>query len=115
MFHVGKVVKVLGKNDKNVIAADYSTQALLEMWDDNIITLNVDEKLSSEIKEKDVVLVDYSPTILGSSAVPKHTITKILRGKTGEDLLKEYQKFHRDRKKQDTPPQPAFEENPFAH
>ncbi|MBI4052798.1 MAG: hypothetical protein HY394_02050 [Candidatus Diapherotrites archaeon] len=114
MFHVGTVVKVLGKNDKSVIAADYSTQALLEMWDENIITLTVDEKLVSEIKEKDIVLVDYSPSILGSNAVPKHTITKILRGKTGEETLKAYERFHRERKKQAVP-QPAIEDNPFAH
>ena len=114
MFHVGTVVKVLGKNDKSVIASDYSTQALLEMWDENIITLTVDEKLAPEIREKDIVLVDYSPSILGSSTVPRHMISKILRGKTGEETLKAYEKFHRERKKQAVP-QPAMEENPFAH
>ena len=98
MYHPGKVIEVLTSKDKNILASDESTQVVLEMWDENMLTFLVDPKLSSKIDRDDIVLVDYRP-IDEKSAIPKHLVIKILKNKAGLNVWKSY-KLHFDKQKQ---------------
>ncbi|MBS3069777.1 hypothetical protein J4441_05420 [Candidatus Micrarchaeota archaeon] len=99
MYHPGKVLKVFSKSDKSVVAADATTQAMLLMWDENVLTLLVDAKIAGKIREGDVVIVDYRPAAGTSPPMPRQLVTKIVRGKTADVLWKEYQHV-RERQKQ---------------
>ena len=92
MYHVGKVLEVFNTTDKNVITFDNSTQAMLDMWDENLLTLQIDPHISKSIKKDDFVLVDYSATPTG----PKMLVVKILRGELGKRAWKQY-KEHLDK------------------
>ena len=92
MYHVGKVLKVLRKG-KEASASDNSVQAVCEMWDDNQLTLLVEDPLAEEIKEHDVVVVDYRPLAGFQPVVPKQSICKVLKGKLGEDVWKLYNAY----------------------
>ncbi len=94
MYHPAKVLKLFSPKDKEVISADDSLHALVEMWDENIFTVLVDDKLASKIKEGDVVIVDYYP-LSPQSQVPKRVVTKILRGKGAEFLWNTYKSYHK--------------------
>ncbi|VVB58794.1 Uncharacterised protein [Candidatus Anstonella stagnisolia] len=91
MYHPGKVLKVFSKADKDVIAADTTTQALLMMWDENVLTLLVDAKLAGKVKDGDIVLVDYRPLAGLTAPMPKQIVTKVIRGKKADALWKEYE------------------------
>lgn len=99
MYHPGKILKVFSKADKDIIAADASTQALLLMWDENVLTLLVDAKIAGKVKEGDVVLVDYRPLMGLSAPMPKQIVTKVIHGKKADALWKEYEQV-RARQKQ---------------
>lgn len=101
---------------KDVISADTRTQALLEMWDDNILTCDVDKKIESKIKEGDVVLVDYS---FADPKIPmaKQIVIKILRGKTAKTTWTVYQENfakikQKSQQQQPQPPQPKIQGGP---
>lgn len=92
MYHIGKILEVwVGK----VVKGDESVQATLEMWDENVITIKADTKISKQLKTGDFVLVDYTPVMLGTSAVPRQMITKVLDGKAGERTWQTYKEFHK--------------------
>ncbi len=97
MYHIGKVLNVL-KSGKEVVSCDDSVQAVAEMWDKNILTFLVDPKISGQLKKADFVLVDYKP-IGEKIPVPRHIIVKILKGKTAEEVWKEYKKYFADKHK----------------
>lgn len=99
MYHPGKVLKVFSKSDREVTAADSTTQALLFMWDENVLTLLVDAKLAGKLKEGDIVLVDYRPLSGCSPPMPRQIVTKVVHGKKAEALWKEYEQV-RARQKQ---------------
>jgi hypothetical protein len=92
MYHVGKVLEVFNTTDKNVVTFDNSTQAMLDMWDENLLTLQIDPHISKSIKKEDVVLVDYTATPTG----PKMIVVKILRGELARRTWKQY-KQHLDK------------------
>jgi hypothetical protein len=94
MYHVGKVLKVFRPGEKGLESSDVSTQALLEMWDENMFTCSVADKISSKIKEGDMVIVDYGP-ISAKLLIPKQIITKILRGENAKFLVHQGQEFVR--------------------
>ena len=56
MFHPGKVVEVFSPKHKKVQASDSTVQAMLDMWDENTLTVMVDKKLEASVKKDDVVL-----------------------------------------------------------
>ena len=89
MFHPGRVVAVLRGDDKSIIGADKSVQAVISMWDDNLLTCEVDAGISEKIKETDIVLVDYSPKYQ-TIPVPRQIIVKILRGEIAKKVWAEY-------------------------
>lgn len=94
MYHPGKVIKLFSHKDKDVISADESLHALVEMWDENIFTVLVDQKIAPKVREGDIVIVDYYP-ISPQSQIPKRLVTKILRGKGSELLWSTYKSYHR--------------------
>lgn len=96
MYHPGKVMEIFNSKDKNVKSADASTQALLEMWDENMITVLVETQLNKDIKKGDVVLVDYRP--LNNTPTPRLTVTKILRGTSGKETWNVYKDHFRKQK-----------------
>jgi hypothetical protein len=95
MYHVGKVLSVLSSG-KDVISSDESIQAVLEMWDKNILTFTVDPKIAKAIRHDECVLVDYTP-MSEKMPVPRHLIVKILKGKTADEVWKQYKKFFADK------------------
>jgi len=86
MYHVGRVMEIFSGDDKSVIAFDNSAQALLDMWDENMITVAIDSHLSKSIKKDDIVLVDYTATQTG----PRMVVIKILRGEVAKRTWKNY-------------------------
>ena len=94
MYHPGKVIQVF-KNGKNTIG-DSTVQAMLEMWDDNVITVLVENTLGSKVNKDDVVLVDYRP--MANHSVPKMTVSKILRGTIAKDTWNKYREYHTKRR-----------------
>ncbi|MFH1424851.1 MAG: hypothetical protein ABIG20_04215 [archaeon] len=105
-YHPGKVLQIYSPEDKNVKSADETEQALVEMWDENLITVSVETALQGKVKEGNVVLVDYTPTV-PNSPVPRMTITKILKGKVAEKTWSEYKEFNKNRKSTATPSMPV--------
>ena len=49
MYHPGKVLDVFNPKDKNIKCAEGTTQALIEMWDENMFTFLVAENIASKI------------------------------------------------------------------
>jgi hypothetical protein len=100
LHHPGKVVAVLGPNGKDIKAADDSTQATVEMWDDNLLTLKVEPQISKDLKAGDIVLVDYTPTAVNQNTVAyRQVIVKILGRDTGFNLWEKYKQFQEKQKK----------------
>ena len=84
MYHLGKVVMVFDETDKGA-SADNSVQVMLEMWDENYVTVVVHPSLQNQIKENSYVLVRYSQ--------PEEIVVRVLTPKTGKamwDKIKDY-------------------------
>ncbi|MFH0832795.1 MAG: hypothetical protein V1900_03695 [Candidatus Aenigmatarchaeota archaeon] len=88
MYHPGIVLELISPSDKNVAAVDNTMQAMLRMWDENLITILVDPKFAKSIKKKDLVLVDYRP--ITNTSVPKLVVVKILKGALAKKIWEEY-------------------------
>ncbi len=101
MYHPGRVLEIFSTKDKNITAVDASTQAMLEMWDNNLITVLVETQLGGKIKKDDVVLVDYRP--MADKPIPKMTVVKVLRGSIGKNTWKAYKDHHKKRNTVRTP------------
>jgi hypothetical protein len=97
MFHPGKIVQVLRVNDKSVFGSDRSVQAVVSMWDENLLTVEVEAALAERVTEGDVVLLDYTPRF-STSPVPKQSVVKVLRGSAGKQLWSVYQERIKKRK-----------------
>ena len=95
MYHIGKILEVWSNKTAK---GDETVQATLEMWDENVITLKADTKISKQMKTGDFVLVDYSPVIIGATAAPKQLITKVLETKAGDRTWGTYKEFLKKQK-----------------
>lgn len=102
MYHPGKVIAVLSGRDKGSLSSDASVQAVLRMWDDNVLTMLVERKLAAKIREGDMVLADYRPEKGMSVPVPRHVVVKILSGKAAERAWREYRDIYEKRKRHET-------------
>jgi hypothetical protein len=98
MYHPGKVLEVFSHRNKRIKSAEATTQAMCEMWDENVLTFLVDPKIADDMKEGDVVLVDYRPTA-PQTPIPKHVIVKILSGEQAQRVWKRYKQHYERRKK----------------
>ena len=99
MYHPGKIIAVISTRDKNVVSSDNTVQATLRMWDENVLTMRVEAKIASKVKEGDIVLADYRPETGMSVPVPRNVVVKIIRGKTAEKIWHEYREIYEKRKK----------------
>jgi len=102
MYHPGKVIAVLSPKDKGVLSSDASVQAVLRMWDENVLTMLVEPKIAARVREGDMVLADYRPEKGMTVPVPRHSVVKILRGKAAERMWKEYREVHEKRRRHET-------------
>lgn len=93
MYHPGRVLDVFNNKDKSVDAVDNTTQVMLEMWDENLITVLVDPSLNEKIGRDDIVLVDYRP--YANKPVPRMVVTKILKGAKAKQTWKAYKDHHK--------------------
>ena len=94
MYHPGKVLRVFSAEDAEVVSADEATQAVVMMWDENLVTVLVHKNLSGKVNEDDVVLVDYRP-MSSDVPVPKIVITKVLKGKHAAETWRLYKEKYR--------------------
>ncbi|MEM4259608.1 MAG: hypothetical protein QXG00_00065 [Candidatus Woesearchaeota archaeon] len=92
MYHIGKIIEILNPKDKDIISNTNDVQVVVEMWDENIMTVSVDESINDKIKKDDIVVVDYKP-ISEKMLVPKQLIIKIIRGNKAEKIWKMYKDF----------------------
>lgn len=67
------------------------------MWDENLLILKVDKKISGKLKKGDIVLADYTP-ISDSSPYRRMIVTKIIPKERGESILGEFRSEHEKRK-----------------
>ena len=102
MYHPGKVIEIFKAEDKDVESMDSSTQAMLEMWDENLITVLVEPNLHSKISKNDLVLVDYRP--MENKPAPKLIVNKVIKGNIGKNIWATYKDFHSKRKQGATNP-----------
>lgn len=112
MFHIGKTRKIIIPKNKDVLSADKSVQAMVMMWDKNLLLLEVDSRLALKIKENDYVVADYRP-IAPNSPHRRMKIVKILRGELGKSIFREFTNEYESRKSKtepaNTPVQPAVQ------
>ena len=99
MFHPGKVTGIYRPKDKEISSSDDSTQALVEMWDENLFTCMVEPKIADKLKEGDIVLVDYRP-FSEKLPTPKQIISKIVYKKKATHLWEQYADYKRQRKQE---------------
>ncbi|MDD5417218.1 MAG: hypothetical protein PHU12_04575 [Candidatus Aenigmarchaeota archaeon] len=100
LYHPGKVIEVFG-SDKKIKATDSTIQVTLEMWDENVLTFDINPKLGKTVKEGDIVIVDYSPKS-DKIQIPKHVIVKVLKGEAGQKMWKKYKDYLKRMKPQKT-------------
>jgi hypothetical protein len=98
MYHPGKVLEVFSHRSGKIRSADGTTQAMCEMWDGNVLTFLVASAIADDVKEGDVVLVDYRPTQT-RPPIPRHVIVKILSGEQAQRVWKRYKEYYERRKK----------------
>ena len=110
MYHPGRAVEVFSSDGKNVISSDNTVQVLLEMWDDNLITVQIDPSLVKSAKKGDVLIVDYTNTQTG----PKMAATKILRGDVSKRVWEKYRDFYEKKKSQQSMPAKARREQHYV-
>jgi hypothetical protein len=111
MYHIGKVMKILRKG-KDIVSSDGTVQATCGMWDDNQITFLVDGAIAEEIKENDIVLVDYRPMPQHNMPTPSQTIVKIIRGRTATELWESYKEYFEKKKKEQ---EPEYTKQKYVH
>ena len=102
MYHPGKVIAVISPKEKGVASSDTSVQATMRMWDENVLTMLVAPKIAPRVREGDIVLADYRPEQGMTVPVPRHTVVKILYGKTADKVWREYREVHDKRKKHES-------------
>ncbi|MBI4044330.1 MAG: hypothetical protein HY392_01335 [Candidatus Diapherotrites archaeon] len=90
MYHVGRVLRIIGNSDDRAGNADNSIQVHLEMWDENQVIVLLHPALNSTIKEKDVVLVHYTQ--------PEPVVVRVFKAKEGKELWEIFSDYFSQRK-----------------
>lgn len=109
-YHPGKVLEIFSPRDKDIESSDSSTQAVVETWDENVITFLVDPRLVEKIKVGDFVLIDYN-LVLDRAPRPRMVIVKILYGEKAKKVWEAYKEYFKKRPKiraQVPVPQPPY-------
>lgn len=91
MYHIGIVKNVLRPDKKSgIISSDNSTQAVIQMWDENLLIIGVEKKLVPKLKEGSYVIADYTP-LTPESNNRKMVIVKILPKASGAKLWRDFE------------------------
>jgi hypothetical protein len=98
VYHIGVIEHVISPKGKGVVSSDDTMQAVVKMWDNNLLILLVDKKISRKVKKGDYVLSDYTP-MSPESRHRKLYVTKVLPKKEGARIWKEFQGEAERRKK----------------
>jgi len=85
MYHIGKVVKIHRKREKEL-----GIQATIDMWDENVLTADVDQKVATEMKEGKYVLVDYQPIPGLTIPQPRQVVARVLDDGEADDVWRAY-------------------------
>lgn len=92
MYHVGKIVEVISPlKDRKIKSADKGVEAVIRMWDENLMIIGADPKISKNLLPGDYVIVDYTP-VDPKSPHRKMLITKVLPREMGKKIWNEFQK-----------------------
>lgn len=92
MYHLGKVLMVYRPGDDDVVSGDPFTQATVQMWDDVPLTVAVEPKIADEVRDDDVVVIDYT-SVNPDREVSRRVIVKVLRGPRADKIWKVYQEY----------------------
>ncbi|MEW6722446.1 MAG: hypothetical protein AB1324_04235 [Candidatus Micrarchaeota archaeon] len=84
------VSQIISPGKNGVLSADASVQALVTMWDRNLLILGVERRLAKAIKNGDYVLVDYRP-VSPQSRQRKLSVMKILPPSEGSKIWGAFQ------------------------
>ena len=108
MFHIGKVIEVISPTEKGAIFSENNTNALIEMWDENLIIFRVNNAIAKELKAGNYVLIDYSPVSVASAPVPRHEIVSIVPEAKGKKVFEKMQDYLESKKNQRAGTMPAL-------
>lgn len=96
---------------RGIMSSDASVQAVVKMWDENLLILGVDKKIAKIVKKGDYVIADYTP-LSDVSANRKLSLIKILPVEAGSKIWAEFQDEYDRRRtrpaQQQQPPQQAL-------
>ncbi len=81
---------IIWPNKNGVASADDSVQAVVRMWDTNLLILGVEKKITKKIRKGDYILADYSP-LEPNSRHRKLTVIKVLPPEEGSRIWGEFQ------------------------
>ena len=88
-YHIGKVVKVIDKNNSKNL--DKKHKAVIEMWDNNIITCEIG---NANPKDNDFVIVLFNGLVQSQGVFMRpETITDILSQEAGQQIWDKYKGF----------------------
>ncbi len=98
-YHIGKVIKVLtNTNSKNF---DKKTKAVVEMWDNNVITCTIG---SAKVKDGNFVIVLIKGTVQGTNLfMHPISITDTMSEEAGELIWGKYKSILVDKTKSTHP------------
>jgi len=92
MYHIGKIVEVISPaKNKKIKSTDKSIQVVVRMWDENLMIMAADPKISKNLLSGDYVIADYTP-LNPKSPHRKMLITKVLPRDMGKKIWSEFQK-----------------------
>jgi hypothetical protein len=88
-YHIGKVVKVIDKNNSKNLDKKY--KAVIEMWDNNIITCEIG---NANVKDNDFVIVLFNGLVQAQGVFMRpEIITDILSQEAGQQIWEKYKSF----------------------
>jgi hypothetical protein len=94
-YHIGKITQIFARS-KHSSVADPSIQALVEMWDDGVMIVDVHPALHENIEKGKYALIAYE---FQTPQLSTNTIIKLIDSDVGEDTWKRMRQFHERRKK----------------
>jgi hypothetical protein len=104
MYHIGIVQHLISPG--KAVSSDASVQAVVRMWDANLLILGVEKKIGRKVRKNDFVLADYTP-LSPESNHRKLTIVKILPPEEGSRIWADFQD-ELDRKRAMMPQDPRI-------
>lgn len=97
MYHPAKVVEK--------IEAGTKTAVLVNTWDENTFTVDVDGDVSADdLSEDTVVLLDYYPDDRFEMPTPRQVVTAVLNGDQADRIWDRYEELYEESQGQQTAP-----------